>query len=849
MYYNCSDIDAVLGAVQVVFNTISAVINASSAMNNVLSSPWNVLHGAGPIYNEYPDLPDSLRQQINNALLCYLTQPPSVCNEQLGQTINDLIAAINALFEADYAIRFRGFSEQHFGFDSLMYQPMVDDYNYLTVAGQPYRVAWKSVEAGRPDNVLLLTPYADLPDSLHFETNSRTPVPHHEHACGATCTDNGAAILPVTGGAHNETHQIYPVQTRTDSLGNPQRKYAGKLNVVSYNKKEVNVVLVPINGAGNLTDSDRAAIEAQLNEIYRPAVAAFSVELRQPSLSLGWFEAEAQNTLDSTNSAFYADYNNQMQRINQEINNLPDYDPDKYYLMLVHNAQGGIEGFMPRARNKGFIVTSGHGSLPQLGRTIAHELGHGAFRLRHPWEQFSELAPGDTDNLMDYASGTRLHHYQWHIVHNPPPLGGIWQGDEESASIENNKLISITFIGCEKIMNVAAPHWEVTELSILKPVCYVRNTPMKAKIVINEPNVAIRPLYVKATVGQEEFVQTLSVMQDGNLMNSVDLEMISFQQVNYLDDFIIRWYTSVDGEEWIFNVATRHKVYVVLAPPINNLYDLFEPILYYSCREAQGVTDEETLIQRVWSKFTERNLRISDFKPIDDNSSLTYYRNPFPYADKKWDILNSMPVQGSQYLDGECGAFRDLFHSSLGYHGVVANWIGVQSEVAKEYFLVKNWMFDDELVVQLDNPYHSYQYRQASEVEVIESQTEWLDENAEPYIVHTTQYFPDIRREGHQYAWLDLFPVSVNDVQGVEGQGVLNPYSDFGLHHMVKINGYYYDPSYGKRFSSLKDWEENSVAGYFVFENMNHPVTGELILHLYFRKNEVNETTIIEFDY
>jgi len=401
------------------------------------STNWNVLHGADPtvpagrqVYNEYPDLPDSLRQQINEALLCYLSQPPSVCNAQLSQTIANLIAAINALFEADYAIRFRGFPQQHYGFDSLMYQPMVDDYNFLTVAHQPYRVAWKSVEAGRSDSVLLLTPFAQLPDSLHFETNSRTPVPHHEHACGAGCTDNGAAILPVTGGEHNKTYQIYPVQTRRDSLGNPERKYAGKLNVVSYNKKATQVVIVPINSAGNLAAADAEAIQSQLNDIYRPAVASFTVELL-PSLPLGWFESEAQNTLDSTNSAFYADYNAQMQRINQEINRLPGYDPEKYYLIVVQNAQGGIKGFMPRARNKGFIVAAGHGSLSDLGRTMAHELGHGAFRLRHPWEQFSGLAPGQTDNLMDYASGTRLHHYQWHIVHNPPPLAGLLEGDEE----------------------------------------------------------------------------------------------------------------------------------------------------------------------------------------------------------------------------------------------------------------------------------------------------------------------------------------------------------------------------------------------------------------------------------
>lgn len=201
----------------------------------------------------------------------------------------------------------------------------------------------------------------------------------------------------------------------------------------------------------------------------------------------------------------------------------------------------------------------------------------------------------------------------------------------------------------------------------------------------------------------------------------------------------------------------------------------------------------------------------------------------------------------SNYGDGECGAFRDLFSASVRYQGIATEWIGVFSRVEDEHFLVKNWVFNNELLVQLDYPYLNYQYKQASKVEVVESQLETVDENGEPTTVYNTQYFPDIRGDGHQYTWLDLFPLSVNDVQGVEGQGtILNPYSDFGVHYMVKINGKYYDPSYGARFDSLKDWEETSVAGYYVWERMNHPDTGNLILYLYFRKNELNETTIIE---
>ncbi len=72
---------------------------------------------------------------------------------------------------------------------------------------------------------------------------------------------------------------------------------------------------------------------------------------------------------------------------------------------------------------------------------------------------------------MDYSEGTALYHYQWDLVHNPPLLAGLGDGDEDGASIEDNRITSITFTGSEEISNVAAPHWEASALDVLKPVC------------------------------------------------------------------------------------------------------------------------------------------------------------------------------------------------------------------------------------------------------------------------------------------------------------------------------------------------------------------------------------------
>lgn len=46
-----------------------------------------------------------------------------------------------------------------------------------------------------------------------------------------------------------------------------------------------------------------------------------------------------------------------------------------------------------------------------FNHTLAHELGHGAFGLRHPFDEHS-LDKNEKDNLMSYGGGRELFKYQ-----------------------------------------------------------------------------------------------------------------------------------------------------------------------------------------------------------------------------------------------------------------------------------------------------------------------------------------------------------------------------------------------------------------------------------------------------
>jgi hypothetical protein len=120
-----------------------------------------------------------------------------------------------------------------------------------------------------------------------------------------------------------------------------------------------------------------------------------------------------------------------MREFRRAFKNDRSIDGSAYYVFLVKGSGSQRAGFMPFKREFGFVFTD---RATNLTTTIAHELGHGAFRLRHTFssEDF-KATERTTTNLMDYNGGTVLKKYQWDFVHDPESMNGWLQGDEEGA--------------------------------------------------------------------------------------------------------------------------------------------------------------------------------------------------------------------------------------------------------------------------------------------------------------------------------------------------------------------------------------------------------------------------------
>ena len=99
----------------------------------------------------------------------------------------------------------------------------------------------------------------------------------------------------------------------------------------------------------------------------------------------------------------------------QSINRLYPAKINEYVLFITEKASStGQKGFMPLGGQYGYAYKSKDKNTP------AHELGHGVFRLEHPWSNKLIKTPQAATNLlMDYAGGTELSHFDWKQINDP----------------------------------------------------------------------------------------------------------------------------------------------------------------------------------------------------------------------------------------------------------------------------------------------------------------------------------------------------------------------------------------------------------------------------------------------
>jgi hypothetical protein len=93
------------------------------------------------------------------------------------------------------------------------------------------------------------------------------------------------------------------------------------------------------------------------------------------------------------------------------------------------------DGFMPRGQQFGYTFTQGFANDDDLYTGVAHELGHGMFLLKHPFDNDYKIPAFSTDNLMDYTGGTHIAKWQWDLIHDPGIILRVFERDKDAMRV------------------------------------------------------------------------------------------------------------------------------------------------------------------------------------------------------------------------------------------------------------------------------------------------------------------------------------------------------------------------------------------------------------------------------
>lgn len=327
-----------------------------------------------------------------------------------------------------YLIVFEPDADSKYGFDAYNQAKTILPYELRKYNDENYFMPWKSVETGKQDYIKvkeIVKRSSDFPEAIGFKSTVASLTTYN--------AEKGEKQIAVNAAGKGMTDEVYAYVVKTDSAGNEREEKIGSINVVSYDKVKEKVIIVPVNQASVITEAE---IKSALNSIYKQAVAEWDVKMLKEIK----VEADYLQSWDSEESGLFASFPAPMRRFNRRCKEIikdreGSFDKDAYYIFLIGDDISTRSGFMPFKRKYGYVFTS---KTKNIAKTIAHELGHGAFRLRHTFTQYPALAKNTTQNLMDYTDGKELYKYQWDFVHDPENMVGWFVDDEEGEMIHKD---------------------------------------------------------------------------------------------------------------------------------------------------------------------------------------------------------------------------------------------------------------------------------------------------------------------------------------------------------------------------------------------------------------------------
>jgi len=251
---------------------------------------------------------------------------------------------------------------------------------------------YKAVLNGDTDTVLATVTLTDANiklDDIVFKTQNGAKIDFTRN--------DKVFVLTVKGTLSYAEEQILATIQQGDKW-----KVIGAFMLVHISPKEVNVALVPTDDVSkNRLDDVIASTKAIYDKV--------GVKINFSKQGILNIDGVSGSTIKTDKNTLTSTYSTEQ----QAINNLYQSTESSYVLFVTDKASStGQQGYMRLNGQFGYVFKSG------LEKTPAHELGHGIFKLEHPFEVY-KTAEKSTDLLMDYSSGAVLNHQDWKQINDP----------------------------------------------------------------------------------------------------------------------------------------------------------------------------------------------------------------------------------------------------------------------------------------------------------------------------------------------------------------------------------------------------------------------------------------------
>ena len=232
--------------------------------------------------------------------------------------------------------------------------------------------------------------------------------------------------LKLVGAFDYAEEEVIAVLMPKDSTAKQQ--VISSFRLVHLSPKDINVALVPTDAESK---KELSNIETQTNAIYKKVGVKINFNRDDvfdiaPYLNGSTVIPTEKNTALST-------YSSVQQSINKGYGNK---NSDRYILFVAdrNSDKAGQLGYMRLNGQFGYVFKEGL----SLTKTGAHELGHGIFKLEHPFENLG-VGEKTTPLLMDYRTGDNdivLSHLDWKQINDPAFKLYAFQSQSSGESVD-----------------------------------------------------------------------------------------------------------------------------------------------------------------------------------------------------------------------------------------------------------------------------------------------------------------------------------------------------------------------------------------------------------------------------